>query len=439
MTDDSQSGGRPDPKAYGLSKEEQAEFAKRTVLVVDDQEEVLAFSERVLRANLGCGVLCAQSGNSALDLMAAHSVDVMVTDMLMPGLHGLELLSKVHSTWPDTDIIVMTGYPSDFPFIEVINAGAGDFLSKPFPHAELEAKIIRILRARALRSERAVSERKYRILFELSADGMVLLGFPEYHVLDANIAFSRLSGQSPNELVGRPIWELFGAGDRDRLEPWLSICSQRGGGTLADLSLVRLEDVPVHVDVSATFSADELEPIVFLTLKDITEKLEIEAQLADAAQKDTLTGLLNKRSFQNRIQWAVSNAREKDVALSLLMIDLDNFKACNDTHGHQVGDQLLAAVGRVIFASIRVGRTDDGFRCGGDEFNVILQDTGQEGACRVAQRMQDEFAKIETYGTTMSIGVAEYHDGAGAAELIHSADQALYKAKAMGKNAIHVA
>jgi len=439
MIDNSQGGERPAKAICGLSQKECADFAQRTILLVDDQEGIRDFSKQVLRANLGCNVLSAQSGNEALDLLKAHSVDVVITDMLMPGLHGIELLTEIHTAWPDIDIIVMTGYPAEFPFVEVVNAGANDFLNKPFPHPELEAKIIRALRERKLRREYVMAERKYRILFELSADGMLLLDAQEYCVLDANAAFSKLCGRAPDELAGNPIWDILGANDRGRLEPWLGICARRGSGTLPDLSLAHSDGSLLHVDLSATFSADELEPIVFLTLRDVTEKREIETQLAEAAQKDPLTGLLNKGSFQNRIQWAVNNAHKKGTPLSLLMIDLDNFKACNDTHGHQVGDQLLIAVGRTIFASIRVGRTDDGFRCGGDEFTVLLQDSDQDAAYRVAQRMHEEFSKIERYGTTMSIGVAEYRDNTSAAELIRSADQALYKAKAMGKDTIQTA
>jgi diguanylate cyclase (GGDEF)-like protein len=135
----------------------------------------------------------------------------------------------------------------------------------------------------------------------------------------------------------------------------------------------------------------------------------------------------------------VASASEKGAPLALLMIDLDNFKRCNDTNGHQTGDTLLKSVGDVIKKSIRITAYDEGFRCGGDEFAVLLHNFSPSGFVVVAERMQHEFDKVERFGTTMSIGVAEYRPGMNSGELIEAADKALYAAKAMGKNAISYA
>ena len=122
------------------------------------------------------------------------------------------------------------------------------------------------------------------------------------------------------------------------------------------------------VDISVTFIKEQSEEVVFLAFKDVTAKRGIDERLADAAQKDVLTGLYNKRSYQNRIEWVTSKARQKESDLALLVIDLDNFKKCNDTYGHQTGDKILQSVGRVIVKCIRGGDSDQGFRVGGDEF-----------------------------------------------------------------------
>ena len=118
---------------------------------------------------------------------------------------------------------------------------------------------------------------------------------------------------------------------------------------------------------------------------------------------------------------------------------MDNFKHCNDTFGHQVGDQLLANVGGVIKSSIRTTISDVGFRCGGDEFSVILDGTNLQGALVVAERMLEEFRNSETYGTSMSIGLAGLAPGMTPAKLIKQADTALYKAKAEGKDTVRTA
>ena len=178
--------------------------------------------------------------------------------------------------------------------------------------------------------------------------------------------------------------------------------------------------------------------MVFLTAKDVTERREIERQMADTAQRDELTGLYNKRGFHSRLAWVVKQAVENQTPLSLIMIDLDNFKSCNDTYGHQAGDAVLAATGGIIRTSFRRVQGDTGFRFGGDEFGIILENTNTVGAHSVAQRLSESFDKIERRGTTLSIGVAEYRFGMSVEEFLGAADQALYEAKSQGKNTIAV-
>ena len=408
-----------------------------TVLVADDQDVVRDMITQLIGKRLGCTPLNASDGPGALREVEAHRPDVLIADMLMPGLHGLELIQAVHSRCPETNIIAMTGHPADFPYVDVIKAGADDFISKPFPPAELEAKLVRLFREREVRRNQHVAETKYRSLFELSMDGMLLLDVNTYHVLDANQAFRELSEQALAALQNRPVFELFNTVGRARLEQWLSICSYSGKGAMADLTLLNPSGRQVHVDVTATFINLDFQRIVFLSFKDVTEKVLVELQLAEAAQKDVLTGLLNKRSFQNRLEAAIARARDRSVPLALMFIDLDNFKACNDTHGHQVGDKLLTSVGDVIRKSVRATE-DDGFRLGGDEFAVILIGAGRENALHIGERMREEFQRIQSYNTSMSIGIALFEESQKAETLVRLADEALYKAKNAGKNTIHI-
>lgn len=411
-------------------------FREARILITDDQESVVTLIERVVRDAFSCHIDTTNTGDKAISLLQATPYDVFVTDMKMPGLHGLELIAKALEACPDMHILVMTGYPGDFPYVEVIHHGAKDFLNKPFPPAELEAKLFRVLRERHLRHDLMVAHKKYRSLFDLSMDGKLLLNLDDLRIEDVNDAYCSVLGIDKKEIVGTCFPDALEATDRERFEMWLGICSRSGKGTMGDLQVKHTNDRCLHFDVTVTMVHADSEQFAFLDFKDITEKQEVDRRLADAAQKDALTSLYNKRSFTNRIEWAVASASEKAAPLALLLIDLDNFKRCNDTHGHQTGDTLLKSVGDVIKRSIRITVYDEGFRCGGDEFAVLLHNFAPSGFSVVAERMQSEFAKVERYGTTMSIGVAEFRAGMTSSTLIEAADKALYAAKAKGKDAI---
>ena len=418
----------------------QDDYRRSAVLVADDQESITLLAEQMVKKRIGCTVYRVQAGDEAIKKLKETPIDVFITDMRMPGMHGLELIQYVRMHFPETGIIVITGYPEDFPYVDVVNAGADDINRKPFPQGELEAKLIRLLRERQILRERAFVESKYRSLFELSAEGMVLLDGERHVILDANRAFHALLGVETGALQGKLLADMLSAADRIRMEQWLLVCSRRGGGTIADIALaLQPGATEMRMDITASFIEADTGRIVFLTFKDVTEKRRVEQQLADAAQRDALTGLFNKRTFESRIAGALARAEKANKPVCLLMIDLDNFKQCNDTHGHQEGDQLLAKVGQVIRRSIRESMQDEGFRYGGDEFSIILNETTLEGGVLVAQRMRNEFDRVERYGTTLSIGIAECRGELTPEAFIRKADAALYQAKNSGRNTIRTA
>jgi len=413
-------------------------YSRRRVLVADDQAVTVQVVEELIRAQLGCHVKTASDGDEVLRLLEAEPYDVLVTDMLMPGVHGLSLVSTVREKWPDMDIIVMTGFPEDFPYVEVVHAGANDFISKPHPPEELEAKLIRIFKERDTRDAQILAEIKYRSLFELSMEGMVLLDPDSHNIVDMNDAFCELTGREKDDLMGMPLSDVLHSSEKDRLEQGLALFAVGGQGTLGDVVMVGPDGKERSIDVSATFIDSPAGKVVFLAFKDVTEKREIERQLAEVAQTDQLTGLSNKHTFHTHLECAVDRARSEKLPMTLITLDLDNFKQCNDTYGHLVGDEVLTMAGELIRQNIRVGG-DEGFRYGGDEFAVLLMGAPSSIAKRIADRMLSQYEQAENYGTSLSIGIAEYRGERHAIDFIRVADDALYKAKALGKNGIHIA
>jgi diguanylate cyclase (GGDEF)-like protein len=157
------------------------------------------------------------------------------------------------------------------------------------------------------------------------------------------------------------------------------------------------------------------------------------------ATTDGLTGLVNHRTFQERIADMLARVERSQGRQALLLTDIDHFKKVNDTHGHPVGDEVLRGVAQVMRECVR--KVDVAARYGGEEFAIVLEATDREGARQLAERIRKEVQKQSfngaqgTFGVTISLGIAVYpEDGRDVKTLIAHADQALYHAKHNGRN-----
>jgi diguanylate cyclase (GGDEF)-like protein len=179
-------------------------------------------------------------------------------------------------------------------------------------------------------------------------------------------------------------------------------------------------------------------------MHDISERKRLEATLNTMALHDALTGLLNRRAFMEALEGEMARFQRHRRPSTLLMLDLDHFKLVNDRHGHAVGDLVLAQVCATVRERLR--RTDRIGRLGGEEFAVLLPDTEQEGALVLAETLRRAVAALEVLtpsgplAVTVSIGLATFKPGEhDAVPLLSRADQALYQAKAQGRNRVAVA
>ncbi|GAH91357.1 unnamed protein product, partial [marine sediment metagenome] len=165
------------------------------------------------------------------------------------------------------------------------------------------------------------------------------------------------------------------------------------------------------------------------------ENSQLYARAEQRARIDELTGLFNRRHFEERLKEEIARHSRYSNAFSLLMLDLDNLKTYNDIYGHPAGDEILKQIGSIIRSSIR--NADQAFRYGGDEFTVILPQTSGEDAYVVAERVREQIAsemKAKEVAITCSIGLANYpSDGVMSGELVTATDTALYYAKILAK------
>ena len=163
-------------------------------------------------------------------------------------------------------------------------------------------------------------------------------------------------------------------------------------------------------------------------LTDITSYKELQKRLIKSTYIDYLTRLYNIRYLYRRLREELKRADRKGEGLAVVMLDVDNFKKYNDCFGHEEGNKILKKIGTIIRSSIREG-VDLGFRFGGDEFVILVNQTGEGVAKEIASRVRAKFLELGGKFLNLSIGIAYYNHGQSVKDLIIEADKKTYKAK----------
>jgi diguanylate cyclase (GGDEF)-like protein/PAS domain S-box-containing protein len=290
--------------------------------------------------------------------------------------------------------------------------------------------------------QRLQAEEQFRHAFDAAPVGMAVLALTG-RVLRANGAFARLTGLPPDVLVGRHVRDLVLPHDMPRLSGRArQLVAGEVTEAVEELSLIVHRGPPVWILMSATLVRDgDGRPAHFLVqMQDIEARKRAEERLRHLADHDPLTGLLNRRAFEQQLEQRVQSRRRQDGG-ALLLLDIDRFKSINDTLGHAAGDRVIAAVGRALAEQLRA--SDVQARLGGDEFAVLLADVGEREAGLVAEKLRAR-VRAETYvdadgrvrHITASIGVALLGDPAcrTADSALVQADSAMYAAKAAGRD-----
>jgi diguanylate cyclase (GGDEF)-like protein/PAS domain S-box-containing protein len=280
------------------------------------------------------------------------------------------------------------------------------------------------------------SEVYFRTLVHTTADVILILND------DNSIRYASPSAETVFQdggLAGRPLRDLVHPEDRELAWQILELVrAGHDGAGIADWTVLRADGGLVQVEVSCRDLRDD--PTVgglVLTLRDVTERRRLERELTHRAFHDSLTGLANRVLFNERVQHAVARARWSGAVVGVLFMDLDDFKVVNDTLGHEIGDQLLTAVGQRLAGVLR--SNDTAARLGGDEFAVLIEDARDpEDVEQVADRIVKALVEPLLLGGSLvngsaSIGVSTTVDATDGRDLMRQADLALYVAKGAGK------
>lgn len=439
--------------------EHSAHAAKPKLLVIEDHPETADLASRILKGRFD--VEWAADGASGLELWQARRHALVLLDVMLPGISGIEVLRRMLEAHPSQAVVIMTADGTMERAEQLMLQGACDFVAKPF-HAEELRRVCEIAvrredymvtneqfaqRLRALRASeeahRKVAEAHQRLLdnlgtvvFELDSLGRIQF---------VNRAWTRITGLEGDQALGRDIEEFFHPGDQQGFRAALeTLLTGQCPHVQSEARLVTKQGSVrwIEIAVDAWTDTDGATALVG-RLDDITERKQAQQELEYLSMHDPLTGLFNRRYCDTALAHLCATSARGAGPHALLYIDLDHFKAVNDTLGHQKGDRVLSEIAFLLASRAR--RADILGRLGGDEFALLLVNATANRAEKVANEVREmlDAYRVDVDGTlfdvTCSIGISII-DGSLASpdEYMIQADKALYVAKRRGRNLAHL-
>ena len=296
---------------------------------------------------------------------------------------------------------------------------------------------------------RQQTEARFRSLVQNSTD-VVMVVDADSTLRYVSPSLERVFGYDPDELEGTKLTALIHPDDQAQVLHSLTSTGRDGTATttLIESRMRHRDDFWLHVETLRTdLMHDPNVKGIVLNTRDVSERKAFEEQLAHQAFHDSITGLANRALFRDRVEHALERQTRDESPISVLFMDLDDFKTINDSLGHAAGDRLLGEVGERLRACLR--GPDTAARFGGDEFAILLEDGGDEVgpadvAVRILSALDGPFVlESKEVFVRASIGIATARPSKrvgpeGAEELLRNADVAMYIAKEAGKNRYQV-
>lgn len=304
-----------------------------------------------------------------------------------------------------------------------------------------------LLQRQRLAAALLAKEADFRLLAEQSSDMVMRIG-PEEHIIYVSPSCARVVGWEPAQLVGTLALSGVNAEDMPRVRN--TVTALKSGETEEARIIYRTRhrekgEIWVESALRVTRAPDSgaVNGVVAIS-RDMTEHKDLEDKLAALATLDGLTSLANRRHFDERLTEEWARARRDGTPLSLLMVDVDQFKTFNDQYGHQTGDDCLRAVARVLASHAR-RPADLAARYGGEEFAVLMPNTDADGCQQLGEDIRAALQALAiphaknppSRRVTASLGGSTNMPSVGNAEctsLVEAADRALYAAKEQGRN-----
>ncbi|MEO5333377.1 MAG: diguanylate cyclase [Magnetococcus sp. YQC-5] len=407
------------------SKEERAK-----VLIVDDEKLNLDLLTHLLSPYYR--ILLAKNGQQALQRLESSCLpDIILLDITMPGMNGYEVCQQVKSNprIKDIPIIFITASTSEQHETKGFAMGGVDYITKPYNPVIVLARVkthIEMKKRGDLLAHYVKMVDKHIIISSTDCAGVITY---------ASDAFCNISGYTREELLGQPhsiirhpdmpkatfqaMWDTLLKGENWHGE----IKNRKRNGD--------------HYWVDAHIEANRTSDGTIVGYTAIRQNITDKKRIEELSVTDRLTQLYNRLRLDEAFRCEVARSRRYGHPLSVILFDVDHFKSVNDTHGHQVGDQVLIHMAQVLKSNVR--QSDIPGRWGGEEFLVICPETDESGVFSLAEKLRQAIAAYDfpTVGhKTSSFGVGTIQPEETINGLVHRVDVALYQAKKKGRNRV---
>ncbi len=417
------------------------------ILIVED-EKIIALDLQRRLERFGFSVVgLAASGSEAIELAEKSEPDIILMDIRLEGdMDGIEASKHIRARFA-IPVIFLTAYTDERTLERAKEVEPFGYILKPFKERELYTTIDIALYKNRIDKKLRKQERLFSAMLHSINDGIIATD-TDMTISFMNVVAEEITGVDEVSAKGRPLRSVVTLLDPRTNKEFLSgslpnvdskpfffsdalIKNNRGRSVLVDGSITRIHE-----------KENESEGFL-LTLRDITEMKRMSETINYQASHDSLTGLSNREEFSFKLGEILASLRTSGEKHALMVIDIDRFKAINDTCGSMAGDELLKQIASDIQSNI--SRKDISARIGGDEFAIILKDCDSEDAVNVARRLKDavearKFSWQKTvFPVTLSIGVVPLSQESGSThEVLASADDACHLAKEEGGNRVSV-
>lgn len=391
---------------------------------------------RIFRSLLFQPILTTSAYDALRILDEDASIKIVYVNETLQDQEGLWLCREIKNRYPSRDIILFGGSrmamdAQKFEKLkgEFLKSGVTDFFGESIDKERFNTHLLnttKILKQKKSLGSYIQTVERYVLISITNLNGIILY---------ASDAFCDISGYSKEELIGKS-HNIIRHPDMDPSvfkELWSTLKSGNGWNGEVKNRKKNGDHYWVSVSIEPMYD-DEGSVIAYQSVRfDITDRKRVE----ELSITDRLTGIFNRRKFDEVLHYEFSQRKRREKDLALIMVDFDHFKQINDTYGHQVGDDVLIHTAKLMHSSIR--SSDSLYRWGGEEFCIICPSTDSDGVMHLATKIKTAISECEfcTIGRqTVSLGVALAQEEDTVDSFVKRVDTALYKAKSLGRNRI---